>query len=201
MRADVSGPTTRSSASTARRSGTAWQALAVGESPSPMPPLSTAPNSFRSRRTCPPSARSQLSARSSSMVSTRGRARGSPSRRGFLQQLARDVQRQVGRVDHALTKRRYTGISASASSMMNTRLTYSFRPPRFVAVPQVERRLGGTYSSCVYSLRPRPGCGSRPAARRVVAQSAGRNSVLASVMSAARVHSAAAWLTVSHRRW
>ena len=53
-----------------------------------------------------------------------------------------------------LTKRRYTGISASASSMMNTRFTYSLTPPRLSRFHRSKGALAGTYSSCVYSVRP-----------------------------------------------
>ena len=42
-----------------------------------------------------------------------------------------------------LTNLRYTGISASASSMMNTRLTYSFTPPRLSRFQRSNGALAG----------------------------------------------------------
>ncbi|CPL04691.1 Uncharacterised protein [Bordetella pertussis] len=52
------------------------------------------------------------------------------------------------------TKRRYDGSNCSASSMMNTRFTYSFTPRRASRSHRSNGACLGTYSSCVYSLRP-----------------------------------------------
>ena len=53
-----------------------------------------------------------------------------------------------------LTNRKYTGINACASSMMKTRLTYSFTPAALSRLNMSIGALLGMYSNCVYSVAP-----------------------------------------------
>ena len=72
----------------------------------------------------------------------------------LLQHLARNVQRQVAESSTPLTKRRYSGRNCSASSMMNTRRTYSFRPRAPSRCHRSNGAAAGTYSRLVYSRLP-----------------------------------------------
>jgi hypothetical protein len=118
----------------------------------------------------------------------------------FLQQLAAHVQRQVGRVDHALHEAQVAGQQRLGVVHDEDALHVQLHAGGFLSRFHRSKgaRPGCTAAACTRCCLPR-GCGSRPAAAEVVADGLvelvvllGRDVLLG------RVHSAVAWLTVSH---
>src|SRR5450830_841345 len=138
----------------AKRNSLAIRSLLAASSP--MPSFSTWPNSVQKPAYLSFCACASLLANSSSRLSTR---LVEPSRIALTSRDSCRISRETfsGRSAESitpLTKRRYTGISCSASSMMNTRLTYSLIPPRLLRSHMSNGARVGMYSSWVYSLRP-----------------------------------------------
>ena len=140
MRRDVVGEATRLRRRRwwSKRSAAAWRCRSRLAASSPMPSFSTWPNSFQNV------AYSSLrfSARSSSMRQhALGRAFADRLHvAAFLQDLARDVQRQVGRIDHALDEAQVGRHQLLGVVHDEDALDVQLDAGALLAVPQVERR-------------------------------------------------------------